>query len=182
VKIKQISLLLFFLLSNLSLLFSQNNNQIPEQKKGRFYTIEGYEVKFKSLREDGNNLIYKNSKGKILTIEKNDVLRIDAQNGNEALRWGSISLGTGLIGAGIGAIAITRTQEIDGRTVNKKQRNAFVIGYTAFFTTVGTLMGISKKKYKTVFDNPTYSSRSKNWNFKATSIHNKPALGLTFRF
>ena len=179
-KIKQPSLILFFLLSSLSLVFSQESFHIPQ--KGRLYTTEGYEIKFKSLKVKGDLFIYTDSKGRMQTLELDDVLRLDEQTGNEALRWGSISLGTGLIGAGIGAIAITRAQEIDGGTVNKRQRNAFVIGYTAFFTTIGTLMGVSKKKYKTVFDNPTYSSRFKNWNFNATSIQNKPAVGLTFRF
>lgn len=179
-KILVLSICSFLLQQNF--LFAQDPISIQDQKQGRFYTTEGYEVKFKFIKENGDILIYKNKKGKILSINKNEILRIDAQTGNEAFRWGAVSLGTGLIGSALGAIAIKRAKEIDGGTVNKKDLHSFIIGYTAFFTTIGTLIGASKKKYRTVYDNPTYSSRFKNWQINATSIRNKPAIGLTIRF
>lgn len=182
VKINLTILILLFLFSNQSLIFSQNKNQIPDQKKGRLYTTEGYEIKFKSLQVNDNLIIYKNSKGKISTIKKNEVLRIDAQSGNEALKWGSVTLGASLVGAGISAIIINPYQKIGGGTIDKRSRNIAIISYTTIFTSLGVLMGISKKKYTTVFDNPSYSSRLRKWQINTTSINNKPAFGFTFIF
>jgi len=171
--------LLCFLLS-FNFLYAQN--EILNQKRGRLYTTEGYEIKFKSLKENKSVLVYTKKGGKISAINKDEVLRIEAQTGNEALRWGTVSFGATLLGNVIGLIGANQNAKDMGGTINKKQLYLVGASTTVFFTSLGILFGASKKKYKTIFENPSFSSKLKNWNINATSIHNKPALGLTIHF
>ncbi len=181
-KIKLTFLFLFFLCSNYCLIFSQNSTKIPNQKKGRFYTTEGYEVKFKSLKEYKSTLLYKDKKGNISTINKDEVLRIDAQTGNEALKWGAVSFGLGIFSNAIGIINVKQRSKNSKTKINDKPLYIAAASTTTALTLFGALLGASKRKYHTIFDNPTYSSKFKNWNINATSINNQPALGFTFRF
>lgn len=170
---------LLFLTISIPNISAQDDPLSSNFKKGRFYNTEGYEFKFKSLKSDGDYFMYTNSKNQISKIKKEEILRIDLNNGSKALQWAGF---TGLVTLASAWVNIELATQTNNVKISNQQKFNFVAIITAVGAITGGLIGRSLKNYTRIYESNRIVNQDKKLQFKTSMLHNKPALGITFRF
>lgn len=153
---KNIIFLLLGLFWMVSVTAQDNSGSLSLQvKKGRIFTADGYKITFTSLTGNSDNFSFKKSEANAFTeLSTAKVLRIQQETGNEAGKWAAIVGASGLVGSLLGVAQANR--ELSGLGVEKNNSATvpIVVGLTALSAGIGALIGMNKKKYRTVWENP----------------------------
>lgn len=162
-----------------TLIFSQDEN--IHLKKGRLYTVDGFEMKFLNLNQQGEKITIENHKGKFTVYNKNEILRIDQKNGSEALVWGSYIGGFTLLESWL-LVTLTKKPSYVSQREQRQQDRIVIIGSTVIGTLLGLLIGSSKSKYKRIYDDPDFTITPNKLGFNFSSPNNISSLTLSYHF
>ncbi|MEM6964132.1 MAG: hypothetical protein AAF573_05150 [Bacteroidota bacterium] len=164
--------------------FSQTKTNLSA-KKGRLYTVDGYEIKFRSITESDNHFIYRNNQKVPIQIEQHQVLRIEEQAGSEAWQWCKISTATGLLTSAFVLYLYERNDLSNNITASRRNKVFLIGGGGVIGGAIGLLAGSFKKKYKRIYDDSALLERigsSKNsFRFKLGMAYRVPAICLSFK-
>ena len=170
---KQFILLYGFLLLGIFDLQSQNLNVGQAIKKGRLFTKDGIEKKFKSLTMQNDNVnVFFDKAAKSILLSEEEIIKIEEVAGNQALLWGGVLGASSLLGSIIGVA------QAEAQYGDTGDNSGIIIGLTAAGTLVGALVGLNIKKYKTVYENPSYVQSSVRLKLNTTIPNQVPSLTL----
>lgn len=161
------------------------SNDLLSAKKGRLYTIDGYEIKFRSITEDGDHFLFKNKRKARVHIKKSDVLRIEKQTGSEAWKYGKLNTVVGSLTATF-LIYVYRENNLYSNIFESRRNQVFYIAGSGIVGgMIGLLIGGSQKKYKKIYDDQALKDIIKNsknpFRFKLGILNNTPTFHLSLK-
>ena len=168
-------LTLVFIFVAQNLIFSQNTNPIPDHKKGRFFTADGYKIKYHSLKERDNIIIYEVAKGDFQEMAKDDILLIEKQKGSEALMWTLACAASASVGFLIGS-------SIGNNRFNDKERRNLLMVSALVGGLYGFIRGSTKKKYKKVYEYSDPNSMLGRLKLKVDYVDDISSIGFVYQF
>lgn len=146
-------------------------------QKGRILTTEGYEILFTNLSIESGNYQYQTTKSPdFLPIEESQIIKIETQNGSEAMKWAAGTGGAVLV------LGFLRTSNPRYNLVENETKTTLVIGTAVASALVGGLIGSSKKKYKTVYENPRYKDGYQSFQLQLTPIKKGGMFAFKYQF
>lgn len=158
---------------------SFGQSEIKNVGKGRILTSDGLKIKFHDLAIGDNSHRYRTSQSSpYIEYPSSKTVRIEQQTGSEVLKWAAITGLSGLTGSLLG-VAQAKNQGYDPTNVAP-----IVIGFTAGFALIGGVIGLGKKKYKSVYSNPKYNTgmNTYRWQFDLAFAKQRTAVGVRYQF
>lgn len=171
--------IIFLLGVSLNTSFSQNDSGFLSKKKGVAFFNDGTPFPFKSVKEKENTFIFKISNKETVEFNKNEIAQIEKQNGNHAFKYGLISAGTsGLVVFSIYAIrGASNSSSFEGEEIPLAISSiGIVVGV------IGALVGLTQKKYKTIYHTPTFGKIPSTLKLKTTSPNSISSIGISYTF
>ena len=133
-------------------------DSISPIQKGRLNTLEGRQLEFNTLRQEGDKLLFMNKQSlQMQELPLSQVSRIEQQTGTEAGKWGLYFAVSGLVGSTLGVLRARNTVRGWGGEVDSGTAVPIIAGLTAGSGLIGLLIGSSKRKYETVYRNSQFS-------------------------
>ncbi len=173
--------IIFLLGVSLNTSFSQNDSGFLSEKKGIAFFNDGTPFPFKSVKEKENTFIFKISNKETVELNKNEIAQIEKQNGNHALKYGLISAGTsGLVVFSIYAIrgkSSSNSSSFEGAGIPLAISAIGIVGGV-----IGALVGLTQKKYQTIYHTPTFGKIPPTLKLKTTSPSSIPSIGISYTF
>ncbi|MGB1242489.1 MAG: hypothetical protein ACPG49_08205 [Chitinophagales bacterium] len=150
---------------------------------GRLFTTEGFEIEFKRFQMDSTAYQYQTvSEGLIKYIEADEILRIEKVVGTETGKWVLGMGGSGLFGSMLGTELGRQRLERQGMKVDTRKTRNYIIGWTVGSALLGAIIGSTKKKYKTIYENPKYKNNTQSFHFDLIPNDKGGSLALRYRF
>lgn len=119
--------------------------------KGRLFTMAGQEVQFSKLTLSRTTCEYwPSGQGESRTIPATEVVRIERETRNNAVKWGLVG---GLTGLGSMAVTVLMADSPKG-IVGPGTKAAFVLGGGTLGALIGAVAGIRSRRFVTVYQNP----------------------------
>lgn len=168
-------LTLVFIFAVQNFIFSQGSSSIPDHKKGRFFTVDGYEIKYRSLKESDNMVIYEVTKGDFKEMAKDQILLVEKQKGSEALMWTLACSASASVGFLIGS-------SVGKNRINDKVKRNFLMVSALVGGLYGFIRGSKKKKFRKVYEYAEPNSTLGRIQFKANYVDNISSIGFVYRF
>ena len=130
-------------------------------QKGRLNTLEGRQLEFNTLRQEGDKLLFLNSQSlQMQELPLAQVTHVEKQTGTEALKWGLYCAASGFVGSTLGVLRARNSLSYLGGEIDGSTAVPIIAGITAGSGLIGLLIGSSKRKYETVYRNSQFSFRS----------------------
>ena len=162
-------------------IFSQQKLFPHSVKKGRLFTSEGFEIKFKGLQEEGDFLFYTSKSEGFKKIEKSKVLRIEQRKGNEGLKWGTITFVSTALTSWLAMEAALARQNANRNAISNKEKIALISTTAIISGVIGFSMGATKKRYLRIYDDPEFGWNPPKLELKFSTLQSS-ILSINFIF
>lgn len=173
-----ICFLLFMMSSNTS--FAQKKNNFLKARKGIAFTNSGNKIRFKKVRETENSFIFTTMNKTDVELDKFKIAKIDRRNGTKGFRYAISSIG-------VTTLIVIHTYYLDeyltgGGTTYEVEIAIASVLLSIVTGTVGGLIGLTQKRYKTIYTSPTFGNYKPKLKLKTTVPNAIPSLTLSYTF
>ena len=173
-----ISLLVFLTFSNV--IYAQSKTTFIKARKGIAFTNSGKKIKFRFVKETENSFVLTTMNKTEVELEKFKIAQIDRRNGTKGMQYALSAIGGT-------TIIVMHTYYLNGfYTRGRSTYEGEILLASVFLSvitgTVGGLIGLSEKKYKTIYTSPTFGNYKSKLNLKTTSPNLIPSLTLSYTF
>lgn len=169
-----------FFLTSFTTTYAQSKTSFLHAKKGIAITITGKKVKFRKVRETENSFIFTTINKTEVEIEKFKIAQIDKQRGTKGFRFARNTIG-------LTSLFVVHAYYLDeyytgGGPSYEGEVAILTIFLSTITGTIGGLIGLTQKRYKTIYTSPTFGNYEPKLNFKTTSPNAVPSLTLSYTF
>lgn len=160
---------------------AQINQEFVTIKKGKAYLNSGREFKFKKVTETESSFIFLTMNKTEVELDKTKITRIDKRNGNKGLRYALISLGSTYL-------LVNTLAYIDGFNSEnpfppfEEEALYLSVAFSIFTVPLGGLIGLTQKKYKTVYSSSLIGNYEPHLELKTTLPNAVPSITLSYTF
>lgn len=175
----QLVFFLFFLIFSNSTL-AQNGTIFIRADKGIAYTDTGVKIRFKKMRETENSFSFITSNK--TKIEKDKIAQIEKRNGTRGLQYTMTAIGGSCLLV-IHSSYVRSFYSLGRFRSTYEGELLFVSIFLSTITgTVAGLIGLSKKRYKTIYTAPSFGINEPHLKLKTTLPNAIPSLTLSYTF
>lgn len=175
-----IGLLFFLTFSNTT--YAQSKTTFIKASSGIAFTNSGKKIRFRNVKETENSFVFTTPNRTKVELEKFKITQIDKRNGTKGLRYAAAAIGVTTLIV-VNSSYIDEFYSLDFISFYGGDEVAIIsIVFSIITGTIAGLIGLTQRRYKTIYTSPTFGRYEPKLNLKASSPNSIPSLTLSYSF